>query len=107
MYNIEMMTNFYTTIKPIMISIKLIGIINFSFTIEKQTRQFVRDPNTKIYVLLEVIRMLILLIFTHSCLTSPYQTILKPFYLITFWKTIIAARISETWIIKYVYLTKD
>jgi len=95
-----MSTNFYITIKPILILIKFVGILNISFKMEEQTRQFIRDPNTIIYVLLEVTRMFILLIFTHSYLTVPYQTILKKFYLITFWKTIIAARISETWIIK-------
>ncbi|KAF0737167.1 Gustatory receptor, partial [Aphis craccivora] len=69
---------------------------------EEQTKLLVRNPNTIFYTLLELIRMLILLILTYYYLTSPYQTILKPFFLLTFWKTIIAAKLSETWIIKFI-----
>jgi len=99
-----MSNNFYITIKPILFLIKFVGIINISYTMEEQTKLLVQDPNTVFYEVLEVIRMLILLILTYYYLTSPYQTILKQFYLLTFWKTIIAARISETWMVKYVLI---
>jgi len=101
-----MTTNFYITIKPILILIKFVGIFNIYFTMEEQTRLLVRNPNTIFYTLFEVIRMVILLIFTNKYITSPYQTILSQFYLVTFWKTIITDRISESWIFKCVLIRR-
>jgi hypothetical protein len=99
-----MTTNFCITVRPVLISFKFIGIINFSYTMEEPTRLLVRNPNQTFYVFFELIRILGLFIFTHVYLNSPLQTILRQFYLISFWKIIIAARISETWIIKYVLI---
>jgi len=48
-----MTTNFDTTIRPVLVSIKFVGIINISFTMQEQTRLLIRDPNTKLYALLE------------------------------------------------------
>jgi len=99
-----MTTNFCITLRPVLILIKFVGIINISYTMEESTRLLVRSPNTIFYKFLELIRILSLLIFTHTYLNSPFQTILRQFYLISFWKIIIAARISETWIIRYVHI---
>lgn len=97
-----MTTNFDVAIRPVLVSIKFVGIINISFTMQEQTRLLIWDPNTKFYTLLELTRILILFILTHLYLTSSFQTILGRFYLITFWKIVIEGRLSEMSIIKYV-----
>lgn len=94
-----MSTVFMETLKPIITISKIFGLIHCCYTFEICV--LYRDMTSTHYIFLEIVRtVLLLIISTYVFLNMKYNYILK-FNVIKYWALIIAARISEKWIIKY------
>jgi len=93
-----MSTVFKTTLKPILILGKILGLINFSYTLESDGL-LIKNINSQYYSFLEILRMLVLIICT--CIIHNHGFYyMNEFRLIKFWVVVIAGRISEKWTIK-------
>lgn len=95
---IEMATDFEKTLKTILIVAKLCGIINIVYVLEP-TGLLVPDNSMIYYSFLEILRMIVLFAITYKYFDNSFKFI-KLFVLSKFWIVIIAARLSEVWIIK-------
>jgi len=96
------MTIFKITLKPILIFNQLLGLINISYTLEPTTGLLLQNTrSTIIYPLLELARTCILVACTYMIYTWELFFYLQLISLLKFWSVIIAARLSEKWIIKY------
>jgi len=92
-----MSTVFKTTLKPILILGKIAGLINFSYILESDGL-LIKNINSQ-YSFLEILRILVLIIFTYIVHTHGYYYI-NDFRLVKFWAVVIAGRLSENWTIK-------
>jgi len=97
-----MTTVFKTTLRPILIFSQFLGLINTSYTLQL-TGLLVRDPQLSVYSLLELARTCLLLTCTYILYGWERFTFIELILLLKFWFVIIAARLSETWIVKYMY----
>lgn len=95
----EMSTVFRITLRPVLILGQLFGLVNISYTLET-TGFIMRTENSTYYGFLELIRMLLLAIFTYV-IHIRGMFYIQQFRLIKFWIIIISARLSEIWMIKY------
>lgn len=94
-----MSTVFMETLKPIITISKVFGLIHFCCTLEICV--LCRDMTSTYNIFLEVLRTFVFLIASiYIFLNMKHSYILK-FNVIRYWTLIIAARISEKWIIKY------
>jgi len=103
------MTIFKITLRPILIFKQFLGLINISYILD--TGLLLRNTrSTIIYPLLEVARtMSCVLVYLHHLYMGTLLGLLL-MSLLKFWCVIIAARLSEKWIIKndnmFLYLFK-
>lgn len=95
-----MTSTFKPILKPILILAKFLGLINFSYIINSDGL-LVQDTYSSYYKFLESTRIFLLLMFTYNYCTIKSHIIVNKINLFKFWITIVAARISERWIIKY------
>jgi len=96
------MTIFKITFRPILIFNQFLGLINISYTLDPTTGLLLRNTrSTIIYPLLEVARTCVLVACTYMIYTWELFYGLQLVSLLKFWSVIIAARLSEKWIIKY------
>lgn len=93
-----MTTDFKTTLKPILTIGKLFGLMNISYTIDS-TGLLMRNTNSIYYSFLELTRMIVMIICTYIVRKREFYYI-QEYRVIKFWIIIIAARITEFWIIK-------
>lgn len=93
-----MTTDFERTLKTILIVAKLFGFINIAYVMER-TGLLIRDNSTSYYSFLEILRMVVLLVCTYKYYDNSLR-FLKLFAAFKFWIVILAARLSEIWIIK-------
>jgi len=97
-----MTTIFKTTLRPILIFSQFLGLINTSYTLQP-TGLLVWDPQLSVYSLLELVRTCLLLACTYILYRWQLFTFIEILLLLKFWCVIIAARLSEIWIVKYMY----
>jgi len=90
---------FKTTLEPILTLGKIIGLINISYTLEPTGILIWNMHSTYYYSFLECTRMIVLLMWTYFCYKDELYYIIY-YRLVKFWIVIIAARLSETWIVK-------
>lgn len=95
-----MTSTFKPILKPILILAKFLGLINFSYII-KSDGLLIKDTYSSYYKFLECTRIILLLMFSYNYCTIKSHIIVNKINLFKFWVTIVAARISERWIIKY------
>jgi len=93
-----MTTDFIATFKPVLILGKMFGLINISYTIE--TSGLVILTNSSYHSCLELIRTLLLVVFTFIVYNAKGMYYAQRFRLVKFWVVIIASRLSQIWIIK-------
>lgn len=96
---LEMTTVFKKTLMSILILGKLLGFMNFSYTI-KSTEILIQYSNSTYYSFLEFSRTCVLLICAYISQSKGFFY-LRTIDLLKFWVVIIAARISQLWTIKY------
>lgn len=77
---------------------KLFGIINIVYVLDS-TGLLVRDTSTMYYSFLEILRTAVLFICTCKQLNNEYKFV-QLLIALKFWIVVIAARLSEIWIIK-------
>jgi hypothetical protein len=99
-YIIEM-TVFKNTLRPILIFSQFLGLINISYTLEPTTGLLLRYKDSTIYSLLELVRTCVLVMCTYIICAWELLYFFEIILLLKFWFVIIAARLSEKWIIKY------
>lgn len=97
-----MTTVFKTTLRPILIFSQFLGLINITYKFQ-QTGLLVRDPQLSVYSLIELARTCLFLTCTYMFYVWEPFTFIESIILLKFWSVIIAARLSEIWIIKYMY----
>lgn len=96
-----MTTVFYITLESFLILSKCKGLIDILYTV-KSTGFLVHKINLMFHIFLEITRLFILLICTYI-LIYKYGSelfILQAILVIKFWINIIAARLSNNWIIE-------
>ncbi|XP_060852808.1 uncharacterized protein LOC132930777 [Rhopalosiphum padi] len=98
-----MATVFHTTLRPILILSKCIGLIDNAYTLEPNGL-LVRKIDSTYNIFLEIARMVVLLVFTHIYFhqLEPVFHLFQYINIIKFWNIIIAARVSTIWIIKFI-----
>jgi len=92
------MNVFITTLKPILMLCKIVGIIKTSYYFESNGL-LVKNTNSRYHSVFEFSKTVVLLLLTYYC-HRKFEFIDK-LILYRFWAVIITSRISETWIIKY------
>lgn len=97
--NIEMTTVFKSTIVPVLALGKIFGLMNFSYVFEPGGLLTFSIHSTYYYTFLEFARMIVLLAFTYLVYTEELYYVVN-YRLVKFWIAIIAARLSEIWIVK-------
>ncbi|KAE9539992.1 hypothetical protein AGLY_005244 [Aphis glycines] len=100
---IEMTTVFHRTLRPILFLSKCIGLIDSTYTMES-TGLLVHNVKPLCHMCFEITRFIILLIFSYKYF---YQFgskihIIQVFTILKFWINIIAARLLNDWIIKFI-----
>lgn len=95
-----MTSTFKPILKSILILAKFLGLINFSYIINSDGL-LVQDTFSSYYKFFESTRIFLLLMFTYNYCNIKSYIIVNQINLFKFWVTIVAARISERWIIKY------
>lgn len=93
-----MTTVFKTTLMPVLTVMKCMGLINVCYTMDP-TGSFVQYKNTMYFQFLELARMSALVVCTYTLYQQDIYVSQK-FDMLKFWVAVIAARISEIWIIK-------
>lgn len=94
-----MTTIFKTTLRPILFIGQFIGLFNISYTLEPTAGLLIRRSNSSYYSFLELSRMCLLIICSYLVYVRGVYYV-QDFRLVKFWIVIIAARVSEIWIIK-------
>ncbi|XP_016658059.1 uncharacterized protein LOC107883107 [Acyrthosiphon pisum] len=94
---------FHITLRPILFLMKCMGIIDISYTMES-TGVLVENINSTFPAFLEISRMIVLLICTYIYLSQydPEFYVLQIINILKFWNVIIAARLYNFWIIKFI-----
>jgi len=99
-----MNSDFKDTLILFITASKILGLVNFCYNMK--TGLLYLNMKLTYYLFLELIRMFLLLSFTLYTLFKMNQEVnfsLVFFNIIKYWSIIIAARISEKWLIKYEY----
>jgi len=96
----EMMTVFKTALRPGLIFSQFLGSIDISYTLQP-TGLLVRVTHSTIYSLLEIARTCLLWTYTYILCGWKLFSFMEIILLLEFWSAIIAARLSEIWIVKY------
>lgn len=102
--NNKMNSDFKDTLILFITASKILGLINFCYNMK--TELLYQNMKLTYYLFLELIRMFVLLICTYYIIFKLNQDVhFSPiyFHIIKYWSIIIAARISEKWLIKYEY----
>jgi len=94
----EMTTVFQSTVKPVLLLAKCIGLINVCYTFDS-TGSTVLYANKTYLKFLELTRTSVLLICTYVVYKREFYYLQK-FDLLQFWVAIITARMSAKWTIK-------
>lgn len=97
---VKMTPDFTDTLKLFLTISKISGLINFCCTLESGL--LFRDTRLTYHLFLEGLRMFVYLICTyHICYNMGLNYIFLQFNVVKYWCIIIAARMSEKWIIRY------
>jgi len=96
-----MTTVFHRTLKTILILSKCIGLIDISYTMDS-TGQLVHNVNSLFHIFFEITRLIVLLMFSYLYINKNGSIIRKIqiYCVLQFWINIIAARLSNNWIIE-------
>jgi len=92
---------FHKTLRPILILSKCIGLIDSTYTMEP-TGLLVHNVKSLFHICFEIARFIVLLIFSYKYFYQFGSKIhmIQVFTILKFWINIIAARISNNWIIE-------
>jgi len=96
-----MTTVFHRTLRPIFFLSKCIGLIDISYKMDS-TGLLVYNVNSLFHICFEITRFIVLLTFSYMYIHRNRSKILT-FHgntLLKFWTNIIAARLSNNWIIE-------
>jgi len=96
-----MTTFFHITLRPFLILSKCIGLIDITYTMEP-TGLLLHTINSMFHIFLEITRLFIMLICSYL-LIYQYDSelfILQAILVMKFWTNILAARLSNNWIIE-------
>jgi len=95
-----MTCDFKETLYLFITASKIVGLINYCCVMESGL--LYRNINLTYYLFLELIRIFLHLIITyHIIFNMGYAYIICHFNIIKYWAIVIAARMSEKWLIKY------
>jgi len=94
-----MTTVFKEALKLFITIKKCVGLLHLSYTMENGLLK--QDKNKKFNFFIEVIRIILLLICSFHVFWNTQIYYLKLYHIINFWITLITARITEKWIIRY------
>jgi len=95
---VKMTTSFVVALKPFLLLSKMLGLISITYTLESGLLD--KTPRVMYYSCLELIRTIVLIGFTYVFhINNTFS--LRGLVLLKFWTTIITARVSEIWIIRY------
>lgn len=98
-YFIEMTNVFKSTLVPVLALGKIFGLINISYIHDADGLLTFNIHSTYYYSFLEFTRMFVFIIFTYMVFIEELYYIVH-FRLVKFWMAIIAARLSEVWVVK-------
>ncbi|KAF0705716.1 Uncharacterized protein FWK35_00035322 [Aphis craccivora] len=96
-----MTTVFRSTLRPILLLSKCIGLIDISCTMDS-TGLLVHNVKSLFHIFFEITRLIVLLMLTYIYIYQHRSKILtiQVITLLRFWTNIIAARLSNNWIIE-------
>lgn len=96
----NMATVFQTTLKPILIMCKCLGLLDISYTLKSTgSTVHVQKTDSTYHSVLEITRMFVLLIFTYA-MRKKGLTYINIFRIFKFWVFISLARVSQLKMIK-------
>jgi len=96
-----MISDFKETLNLFITASKIVGLMNYCCVIESGLLN--RNIKLKYQLFLELIRMFVYLIISYNVIFKVVELryLVWHFNIIKYWAIIIAARISEKWMIKY------
>ncbi|KAF0702472.1 Uncharacterized protein FWK35_00038107 [Aphis craccivora] len=97
-----MTTVFHRTLKTILILSKCIGLIDITYTMEPTTGLLVHNVKSLSHIFFEITRFIVLLMLTYIYIYKDGSLIriIQILTILKFWMNIIAARLSNNWIIE-------
>ncbi|KAF0702247.1 Uncharacterized protein FWK35_00033540, partial [Aphis craccivora] len=106
---IKMTTAFHKTLRSALFLSKCIGLIDITYTMEPTTGLLVHNVNSLFHICFEITRFIVLLMFSYMYIFHRLPSIMLAigvFNMLKFWICIIAARLSNNWIIDYFWILK-